>query len=81
MPADGPKFVWRYCGLRVNSAELRNLLRVQSDGPMIPAGQPLDLLGNAEFGPVLPVQERRNDSEVQFSPALEPLPLGRARWL
>jgi hypothetical protein len=38
-------------------------------------GQTLDLLDDAEFGPMLPVQERRNDREAQFSPSLVPLQL------
>ena len=47
-------------------------MRVQFNAPVILPGQPPDLLGNAEFGAVLPVQERRNDSEAQVSPASEP---------
>jgi hypothetical protein len=48
---------------------------------MILLGQALDLLDDAEFSPVLPIQERRNNREAQFSPSLEPLPPKGARRL
>ena len=79
VPPDGPGFVWGKFGCETNSAKLRDLLGIEFDVPLIVPCQPLDLLDDAEFGPVLFVQERRNDSEAQFSPALEPLQLERAR--
>ena len=79
VPPDGPGFVWGKFGCETDSIKLRDLLRVQFDAPVILPGQPLDLLDDTEFGSVLPVQEWRNDSEAQFSPALEPLQLERAR--
>jgi hypothetical protein len=45
---------------------------------MILSGKALDLLDDAEFCPMLPIQERRNNRESQFSPALDPLQLERA---
>ena len=54
-------------------------MRIQLDVPVILPGQALDLLDDAEFGPMLPVQKRRNDREAQFSPALVPLQLEPTR--
>jgi hypothetical protein len=46
-------------------------LRVQLDSPLILVGEALNLLDEAEFRAVLPIQERRNDREAQVNPALE----------
>ncbi len=62
---------------RTGTVNLGDLLRVQLDTPVVLPGKPFQLLNDAKFCSMLPVEERRNNYEAQFNPALELLELWR----
>jgi len=79
VPSDRTRWVLGNFRGRTGTVNLGDLLRVQLHTPVILPGKAFQLLNDAKFCPVLPVEERRNNYETQFNPALELLELGRPR--